>query len=237
LRKAQAVVARPAEATNWTPAAAGPPVVPAPDRSVYAASYAPTYPPVQPSSIAAPAPTPVQTRSLPDYNTPPPAFGAGQSQQPGLPFSQAQPQPRDADTRSFPTVETSSFPTVETRSFPTIDNHDKPTLVNEQIRPAQPPAWGEPSEPSWLVGPAASAASAGPVVRPASELAVSEPVASIIEPGQSSGEYAAQLSREDSAPDVAEAPIGEGTIPCPNCGTTLQSDAYFCTECGARVKS
>jgi uncharacterized membrane protein required for colicin V production len=217
LRKAQAAVGRPSEATNWTPATAGPPVVPAPDRSVYASTYAPSYPPAQPSAIAPPAatPTPVATSSLPDYGAPQAAIVAGQPQQPGPPLSQARPpQPSDADTRSFPA----------------IGSHDQPTLVNEQVKTAQSPAWGEPSVPTWLVE---SATSAAPVAQPA----VSEPAASTTEAGQSTGEYATELAREAPAPDVAEAPTGEGTISCPHCGTTLQADAYFCTGCGERVKS
>ncbi|HYP39024.1 MAG TPA: CvpA family protein [Chloroflexia bacterium] len=220
LRRAQSAVGRPAESTNWTPATAGPPVVPAPDRSAYAPAYAPSYPPIQPSAIVPPA-APVETRSLPDYSAPPPAFGTTQSQQPGLPVPMAQSQLSDADTRSFPP----------------IDSHDRPTLVNEQVKPAQPsqpPAWGEPSEPSWLVGPAAAST---PVAQPAIEPAASEPAEAVAEPSQSADEYAAQPMGETSAPDGAETLAGDGTIPCPNCGTTLQADAYFCTECGTRVKS
>lgn len=216
LRRAQSAVGRPSDTSNWTPATAGPPVVPAPDRSI----YAPTYPPpMQSSAIVSPPAPPVETRSLPDYRAP----QAAVVEQPGLPVSQPRFQSSDA----------------ETRSFPALGSHDQPTLANEQIKPAQPsqpPAWGEPSEPSWLVGPAASAAASAPVGQTSSEPIASEPGASTSEPGQSTDEYAAQLSGKDSAPDLAEAPVGEGTIPCPNCGTQLQADAYFCTECGARVK-
>jgi uncharacterized membrane protein required for colicin V production len=217
LRRAQAAVGRPAEGTNWTPATVGPPVVPAPDRS----AYAPIYPPGQASAIIRPAATPIEPRTLPDYSVPPPTVVAGPPQQPGLPVPWAEPQPSGG----------------ETRSFPALGSPEQRTLVNEQIRPAQPsqpPAWGESPEPSWLVGPAAASV---PSAQAASEPAATEPVASITEAPQSSDEYAAQLAREDPATDVVEAPVGDGTIPCPNCGTILQADAYFCTECGTRVKS
>ncbi|HEX9989599.1 MAG TPA: CvpA family protein [Chloroflexia bacterium] len=212
LRRAQAAVGRPAEGTNWTPATAGPPVVPAPDRS----AYAPIYPPGQASAIVTQAAPPVETRSLPDYSTPSAPVFTRQPQQPGLPVSQAEPQPSGG----------------ETHSFPVLGRHEQPTLVNEQIKPAQPsqaPAWGESIEPSWLVG---STAASAPVVQTANE-----PVVPTTRPSQPADEYASELARDRSAPDVAEAPVGAGTIPCSNCGTTLQADAYFCTECGTRVKS
>lgn len=213
LRRAQTAVSRPSEATNWTPATAGPPVVPAPDRS----AYAPVYPAMQPS---APGPPTIPTQALPDYYNPPPAYVAGQAQQASQPAPVTQPDPIGA----------------ETRSFPAVDIHNQPTVENEQIKPAQPsppPAWGEPSEPSWLVGPAASA----PAVSTPEAQPEGEALAPIVEPSQPSDEGAAEPEREASAPDTEEIVSAPTTTPCPSCGTQLQSDAYFCTECGARVKS
>jgi uncharacterized membrane protein required for colicin V production/ribosomal protein L40E len=224
LRRAQAAVARPSAASDWQPSGA---------ISTPTYTSTPTQP-TTPTGAGSLAGTGAYGRPTEPAYVPTPSSGEPREPHPHPAPSVAPPPPAEhrPTEQSVPATTLPVREAAPTAQLPVAEA--QPTREIE----AEPPPWPQPSEPSWLVG---STRPAGTTEPPASATPTEQPRASDevqaqVEPQEARQAQELRAGQEGAGVDAEVEAAQPQPQLCPNCGARAQEGAYFCTECGTRLR-